>query len=337
MNFMARVLSYLLRFSVLFVATIFSTGVTSGDEYEVRWDFFAHVYKMDELPDGSRQAAVWWNDWRIESSGGRLPDRDPGEYPLTYLCDGDPRTAWVFDGDDKHSGLSLSPSQPKVIDSFQIMNGYNRRPDLFKRNNRIVEMEVWTDGRKLKTVRLSDKMGWHRISLPRRKISQLGLVFTGFARGRDNDVCVSEIAFFDGARKLPWSMPNSVLYDAGNASGDAPLNYALISRNGKPIVHFTETQRGYSGSMCWSDNQRYVCYIGTVGTGRGSDSIWIVDCARRRIVKQLSLSTLEKDMEDRFVAEIKWQSNREVEITTASDFDSKGYVEPKKYTVRVPY
>jgi hypothetical protein len=92
---------------------------------------------------------IQWKQWRVFTSEGWNLDTGPEpkfplQFPLSNLFDGDPNTTWVYYDVRKpsaalgrstsrraHRVLTLEPTQPVVIDSIAVMNGYNRRPDLF--------------------------------------------------------------------------------------------------------------------------------------------------------------------------------------------------------------
>ncbi len=156
--------------------------------------------------------------WTVSSS--EVPgeeDRTSLRWPhfkLPHLMDGDAKTPWVFRGQGQKAAfepswgarfaLNFERETPVLVDEIRIMNGYHKRPDLFWRNDRVVQIGIALNGKKLKTANLSDKMGWHSISIPRSNVSTLLLEFIGVRKGKgaDNDVCLSEIAFFNHGRQI---------------------------------------------------------------------------------------------------------------------------------------
>jgi len=156
--------------------------------------------------------------WTISSS--EVPgeeDATSRRYPhfkLAHLMDNNAKTPWVFRGQGranafdpswgKRHAIALSRESGVMVDEIRIMNGYNKRADLFKRNDRVVEVGIAIDGKKLKTAVLSDKMGWHSISIPRQKVEYVVIEFIGVRKGsgRDNDICLSELAFYNRGKKI---------------------------------------------------------------------------------------------------------------------------------------
>lgn len=157
-------------------------------------------------------------NWYVSSS--EVPgaqDRTSRRWPhfkLPHLLDGDSKTPWVFRGQGQKNvfeptwgsrfALSLEATKPVVLDEIRLMNGYNKRPDLFYRNDRVVQVGIAINGKKVKTAFLSDKMGWHAVSIPRQKVETMVIEFVGVRKGKgpDNDVCLSELAFFNRGRAI---------------------------------------------------------------------------------------------------------------------------------------
>jgi len=160
--------------------------------------------------------------WSIETSENLYLGSTHTSYPLLNLIDGRPETAWVFSGKKiseqseesgaKEYGITITPDKPVLIDGLRLMNGYNKSEQVFHNNDRIVEIKVydssslnWTPKESLvKTAILSDKMGWHSITLPRRKYESLTIVFSGIRKGPESDICVSELQLTTNGRPLAF-------------------------------------------------------------------------------------------------------------------------------------
>ncbi len=135
-------------------------------------------------------------------------------FKLAHLMDNDDATPWVFRGAGKKNtfaptwgkrhALQFDRDTPVEIDEVRLMNGYNKRRDLFWRNDRIVEIGIAADGKKIKTAVLSDKMGWHSVSIPRGKMSSvvIEMISVRKGRGKDNDLCISELAFYNRGKRI---------------------------------------------------------------------------------------------------------------------------------------
>ncbi len=177
------------------------------------------------LCDGTA-TLISWPGWTCSSTEDLSLGRKHTSFPLTYLFDNDPATAWVFSGTGKHAetgrtGFAIDLSRDEgeravIVDGIWIMNGYNKSRELFARNNRITELQVYVNWKLVKTVALADSMGWHKISIPQQPVKDMALRFTKFARGRDDDVCVSEIALYDRGKKVGLKMPKAVEFTEGN-------------------------------------------------------------------------------------------------------------------------
>lgn len=156
--------------------------------------------------------------WTISSSEAPgAEDATSRRFPhfkLPHLMDNNAATPWVFRGAGRKNvfdptwgtrhALSFEREFPVEIDEIRLMNGYNKRPDLFRRNDRVVQIGLAINGKKLKTAVLSDKMGWHSVSIPRRKVDAVIIELIGVRKGegRDNDICLSELAFYNRGKRV---------------------------------------------------------------------------------------------------------------------------------------
>lgn len=156
--------------------------------------------------------------WTITSS--EVPgeeDATSRRYPhfkLPHLMDNNAATPWVFRGRGtsqmfepswgKRHALSFYRDKPVEIDEIRLMNGYNKRPDLFRRNDRVVQIGIGINGKKVKTAFLSDKMGWHSVGVPRQKANHVIIEMLGVRKGdgKDNDICLSELAFYNRGKRV---------------------------------------------------------------------------------------------------------------------------------------
>lgn len=180
-----------------------------------------------------------WSTWTVDLQSHPLGLRE--HYPLANLLDGNPATAWVFehapkataDSEDMPPGpiktpyqITFTPSEPVRIDSIQVMNGYNKSSETFKRNNRALKIEVWGhsadgpyDGKVVASSWLKDSMGWHTLKIPSKKYTGITVVFSGIRRGRDNDLALSELRFMSRGKQVPWHLPKVAMMTHGSECG----------------------------------------------------------------------------------------------------------------------
>jgi hypothetical protein len=170
---------------------------------------------------------IEWKGWQIASSENLYAGRIHRSYPLTYLLDGGPRTAWVFSGKGKckdgswnsRYALEIRPDKPVIMDRIRLMNGYNKSRELFFKNDRVIQIRLTINGEKVKTATLADTMGWHEVAFPRQAVNGLRIEFTGIRRGQIHDLCISELALYNGARKVEMHMPQAVMFTEGSECG----------------------------------------------------------------------------------------------------------------------
>ena len=241
---------------------------------------------------------VWWPAWTISSSeelfGGIEYSKNEytPSFPLSYLLDGDAKTAWVYSAKSREFqssfrsryALQLKPTKPVTVDGLRIMNGQNASRARFFGNKRVVKIRVTMQSEKQKIVRsflLSDKMGFHNIALPRRKINSLMIEFVGFKSGnRDNDLCVSELQLLNLGQKIDFKMPRAVMfYDGLEGCG---VSYLL---RGNTMLDGIGLDDGSSDE--WSANGRYVAGLSGGGGDQSKAYLWIADAWRGKIVRRI--------------------------------------------------
>jgi len=227
----------------------------------------------------ARAASIAWPEWTVYSSENFQDHHVPHTYPLTYLFDSDPTTAWVFRGSEKpwdspdhllgggHYVVRLSPKRPVIIDRLRLMNGYNKDVATFARNNRVthVRITLLANGQRfVKEVDLTDRAGWHTVRLPRRAITGILVEMTAFVPGPDNNICLSELALFDGMHRIDMHVPRAVVYSDGEGEQFLPEDI-VMTRKGDTIATTLED------SAVWSPSGRYIAGVATSGVA------WIVD------------------------------------------------------------
>lgn len=265
-----------------------------------------------------------WQGWRLSTSEGFNLESNGGNdsnlrnnrvaFPMTQLLDGDPNTTWVWDdavwkkrnkatgGDSdyyKVRSLEVSSEKNVVADELWVMNGYNKSQDLFRRNDRVIEIRIHLDNKTLKKVALSDKMGWHKISIPRRTFKNLKIDLTKIRKGsgEDNDICLSELALYSKGKKVDFKMPRAAIYQLSYCCGGTAW---LINRGGRVLI---EAPVGEGGAVVWSPNGNRVA--GLDYTGRGQ-KIWIADANAPRIIRRHQFKL--KDY--RYGFDLSWKGNQ---------------------------
>src|SRR5574340_870869 len=219
------------------------------------------------LPAGADYSPTYtaYPGWQITSSDDMWAiERGPvgKQYPLTNLTDGDPRTAWVFEGvkwdgkprsdayrpiTDRPFGhgegqwvqfTSLAKDAP-IIDAVGIINGYAKDAATYRRNNRITQVRLEPDGwyppetgrdatwqpKWRRVASLREGRGMQIVPIPRTRLRQLTLYVERAAGGPDNDLCISEIQLFSRGRPLLSGPTRYVLYCAGSECGDGDTLY----------------------------------------------------------------------------------------------------------------
>ncbi len=167
-------------------------------------------------------------DWSVESSECIWAGARHTSYPLWHLMDGRPETAWAFSGlaypkltpEAKSAGVTeefwirFVPARPTAIDELRIMNGYNKSDAHFFRNSRVTEIKIFDSypyeysasgdvlRTPVRTVALSDKPGMKSVRVPKKRYTELYVLFSGITKGQIDDLCVSEMMPRSGGRDL---------------------------------------------------------------------------------------------------------------------------------------
>ncbi|BCM93206.1 hypothetical protein IAD21_05094 [Abditibacteriota bacterium] len=207
---------------------------------------------------GTGPTSVNWQDWSIKSNEMRWLGVSHNGMPLYNLVDGDSKTAWVWSGlggrVEKYrrgpKNLIFIREKPFWVDEVRILSGYAKNAALWKRNNRIKTLSISRNGDEgatwgreatpIKTVSLRDARGWHRILLPRREVLSVGLNILDEYKGRDNDLCVSEIEFYNRGRKIDFHMPRVVISLDGAEDSVSNEDFDAIQKQPRNKIHFPD-------------------------------------------------------------------------------------------------
>lgn len=270
---------------------------------------------------------IQWKGWQVVSSEDRYAGAIHSAYPLTHLFDGNPATTWAYSGKgvstDWRSGfpgkysIGLQPDQPVALDQVWIMNGYNKSEALYHKNSRFLRLAIyegvyWQEGRKkIADIPLEERLGWHKVSIPRKAYAGLTLVLEDVRQGPAKDLCVSEIALYDGGKKIDMKMPAAVVASDGSECGCCSTAGAM-SRKGAYLV----TENEYtSGTTQTSPNGAYIAGVSKRG---GGYEAFVVDARSAKVTRRVALRKAE-------YYELAWQGS-EVVVT--------GFVGEKKSSQR---
>ncbi|MCE5323396.1 hypothetical protein LLG46_08810 [bacterium] len=228
---------------------------------------------------------IAWPGWIVSSTEDLYMGHKHTSFPLTNMFDGDVSTAWVFSGNGKRidgspSGYEIKLTRdedvkPVTVDSIWIMNGYNKSQELFLRNNRITKLNVFINGKYIKTVKLADSMGWHKISIPGKPVTEVRLVFNGFAIGRDNDICISEIALYNQDKKINMNMPKLVEFTEGDGDCGCGQMFYVIDHKGKRLKSYD-----MESPCVWSPSGRYIACVELCKNRK----LWVMDTSTEKVI-----------------------------------------------------
>jgi hypothetical protein len=279
-------------------------------------------------------SSISWKGWRVASSENLFAGEDKhGLYPLTYLFDGDPKTAWFFSGNfderkwdkkvpegfpwDGRVIITILPDNPIELDSIRIMNGCNESKEVYFENSRIGEVLITINGENylgakedkepfVMRAQLPDRMGWHTVAFERRKARVLTIEATVIRKGEMDDACISELELYSDGKKIDMAIPGVVRFSKGSECG-CFSEYYIIRRDGTAIVadNCNEMGEGLSDDMAvWSQDRKRVAGI---AFGKQTTTLWVVDSESGHVV-------FTKPLPAGPIAEIKWKDAETLEV-----------------------
>lgn len=244
--------------------------------------------------------SVQWPGWQIETNEYTQSTR----YPLSQMFDGNPATAWVYhkawrdlppgmcwgESDNPEENFNhgigtkiilstdvCNDGETFTADGIGIINGYAKNQAIYRRNNRITRIYVTCEGENQpweKLCGLKESMQLQRISFPRQELLTITLEIDDVDVGADDDLCISELVFYNHGKFVPWRATTTVLYNYYyGCSGDPVIYYSLLKMNGQPVHHHGKPVNYLIGkarlpdtgiSLLGADNTLYI-YNFTIG------------------------------------------------------------------------
>ncbi len=252
---------------------------------------------------------------RVSSSEELWLGKTFNHYPLTYLVDGNPSTAWVFKGDlqahlkyrqeipgAEYSAERILPTfcgnysvafefeNPVLVDEVRLVAGYAKNAEVFSRNRRVREARVTLNYSATTRHRLQDSMAMQSLRVRTTEAHRVELTLDSFYEGADQDVCLSEVEFFYRGKRLDLQLPAWV--ESTDGSECCESDVVLASRHGikqaelgAVIEVFWSPDGRLAGSVFAETASRQVVVLGDVAAGRllvkakvplnGRESSWI--------------------------------------------------------------
>lgn len=267
---------------------------------------------------------VNWSAWRVTTSEYLCATQLDRRYTIMNLFASDPAKTWVLNRTaNKHyvkvvepgDRFTIASNELTTIDGLRIMNGYNKSQHLYEMNDAVSEIQIYAGEKLVKTTRLSDRMGWHTVSIPPIKLGDLPsgysmdltIKVTGVRKGRVHDLCISGLQLLHRGKVQPWRLDKTIIFNAGGET--EPSNTELWTPTGHHIV--TDRGNNLEGPMM-SPSGRYI--MGTDCPAH-SISLWVVDSDTGRIIYRKRMFD-EPDPEYPHVyhASAKWMGERSVDI-----------------------
>ncbi len=116
--------------------------------------------------------------------------------------------AWSTDGKKtpgKGESVTLTLPTPQTLSGLMLWNGYQRSPEHFKANGRVLSLEVQADAQPPQSVKLTDQMGPQKITFnpPLANARQVKFTIREIAAGSSyKDVLISEMRLLGAAGEL---------------------------------------------------------------------------------------------------------------------------------------
>jgi hypothetical protein len=136
--------------------------------------------------------------------------KHPGKYSPVMAFDGDRSTCFAEDESDNSFDFGIRFEKDIQIDEVRIMNGNGKSEDLFKKNNRVIELKVvfYYDKKELgeEIIKLKDQMEFQKLKLKKDYKADYIYVYSmgeKLYKGTDyDDTCITEIEFYYRGKKI---------------------------------------------------------------------------------------------------------------------------------------
>jgi hypothetical protein len=145
---------------------------------------------------GSRVQELDPRSITASASSEHAPDRGITYSPRNTL-DGNENTAWNSSGSGQGDWLRYEFDRPSRIRAMEIVNGYAKDPEIFKRNNRLRVVRIVTDDGSF-TRTLRDTLDSQRVTGPFRVTQFVRIEIQSLYQGTDSTIrnaAVTEVSF----------------------------------------------------------------------------------------------------------------------------------------------
>lgn len=176
--------------------------VNLNNKFSRRWNY---IDRVDERRDGFSWYSLEGNRYYFDfHSYTAAASSEKPEYPAQAVRDTDPATAWVA-GKSSGETLTLTLTKPQRVDRIGIIPGCAKSKSLYFANNRIREVDVSVNGRRVATAALPDeyisfwpasKKAYQWIDLGRYAGEAKTIALTVrsvYAGTKAGDTCISEV------------------------------------------------------------------------------------------------------------------------------------------------
>lgn len=154
--------------------------------------------QKEETPVGSRGMRVVEESAEPAQTVRLSASSTNPKYPLRYLLDKDPATAWVAGNQGSGAGehVLFTFDTPQDVKAIHIIPGYDKSNDTWYNNNRLANVVFhFSDGTAQESV-FDGEMRKYNLPVDRKQISWVKMmIMDTYAGNLYMDTCVSEVIF----------------------------------------------------------------------------------------------------------------------------------------------